>query len=91
VIWPWNLFLPLALGASSVALGIGFYFAQTWTRRIVLSLLLPLGVAVVLTLVFTLISGDGYASCFILFGTLLWAYVGLPVGIILGFLFRLIR
>ncbi len=89
MIWPWNLFLPLALGISSVVLGIGFYFAHTWTRQIVAGLCMPLGVTIVLALIYAVWSGSGYEACFIFSGAILWAYLGIPGGIVLGFLFRL--
>lgn len=86
--WPWNLCLPLALGVSSLLLAFAFYRATTWTWRILIALFLPPATAFLMALIIVVVTGDGYSACFFFAYTAIWAYLGVPVGALLGWLGR---
>ena len=51
---------------------------------------MPLGTAILLTIINALITRDGFGACLIFGFTLLFSYFGVPIGVVLGFLFNLI-
>jgi hypothetical protein len=69
-------------------LATAFYRATTWVWRIVAALFLPPALAFLSALLIAITTGDGYSATFFFGYMTIWAYLGVPVGALLGWLGR---
>ena len=92
--WPWNLYLPLAFGLTSVLIAVGFVFQTTLGRRILVCLISPVVASFTVALLHYFFDpqfhGSFYDASFIFGMSFIWSCIAIPCGVVLGFISRLI-